>query len=373
MKRVLSAVFVIMAICLALPLRVSALQTNIFDEDIRQIEGSLSDDVREDMRELGAGGIEEIIGSGIDSSSVLSYIGSLIIEGMRGPFAALTVILAVIIMASLAESYTYSLRYTETKDIMGTVVSLFVASAAVLPVSELTDSSMTVIKGAASVMLVYLPVMAGIIAFSGHAISSAGYYAAVVSASQAVSWLCSAVLAPLMNILLSLAVSSGICSRLRLNGIIETISKGFKYILTFAACVFTAVLGLNAALSGTGDSVAGRAARFTLSSFIPLIGSSIAEAYSALSGSVNILRSGMGVFVILSVFVSFAPVLVRAVMWSVSVSAAKLAAETFSVASAGGVLNALSSFLSSLRATLICVMTAFIIASAVMIHIGGAS
>ena len=349
----------------------AAEEIHLFDDEVRQIENSVGDEVTQQMDRLGTGGVSDILSGGVDAAAVWKYLFDQISLYSSGPLAAFIMLTVVMIIASVAESYTYSLRYTETKEIMGAVVALFVASAAVSPIADMVASSAAVIRGASAVMTVYLPVMAGIILFSGHAISSGGYYAAVTTASQVVVRVVSDILSPLLSVFLSLSICTGIGSRIHIGGLIELLSKGFKYLITFSMSIFVAVIGLNSALGNAADSVADKAVKFGLSSFIPMIGSCVSEAYGTLRSSVNILRSGIGVFVILAIFVAFAPLLIRAVLWSAAIGAAKLVGEALSVSSASAMLNALSAFMAAYRAMLIAVMTVFLISSSVMIFAGG--
>jgi len=358
---------------LFMPLKVSAAELSVFDSEIQGIEDAVPEDTSQALSDMQMGSVEELIQHGIDMSSLALYTGELLQTYMNTPFSVMLLLIIVIILASVAESYSYSLRYTDTRDIMGVVVSLYIATVFISPVSELIDSSVTVIQGASAIMTAYLPVMAGMMAFSGRVITSAGYYAAATTAATLIAKLSASVLSPLLKLFLSLSVSAGVCPRMRLNGIIEMTSKGFKWLLTFSMAVFTAVIGLNTALAKAGDTVAGRAAGFTLTSLVPIIGSSIAEAYKTIQGSLGVLRSGAGVFVILSVAISFAPLIIKAVLWSAALYIAKLTQDALSVNSTARIIGALSSFMAALRAILIAVMTAFIISSAALLSIGGAS
>lgn len=374
MKRfviVSSTIFIFLLALFTIPCRAETKE--LFEEEKSAIEDRIDDDVKKDMEQLDVTDVDDVIAGGIDPSAFMRYLTGLLSAYSTGPLASLITMTAVILLASVGESYTYSLRYTETRDIMGVVVSLFLTSMIVSPLTEIAASSVSVIQAASSIMTVYLPVMAGIMAFSGHMLSSGGYYAAVVTAAQFISKSASTVLAPLLNVFLSLSVSVSITSKVRLNGLIETVTKGFKYGITFVMSVFVAVLGLNGALSSSADGVANKAARFGLSSFIPLIGASVSEAYGTIQNSVGILRSGIGIFVIVAVFVSFAPLLIRSVLWSAALGLAKSIGEMMSVSSAAMILNALMQFLSALRVLLIAVMTVFIISSSIMISLGGQS
>lgn len=369
-------IVIILAMILLLSLfsiKCCATESELFSEELGEVENSVDDDTKSEMNRFGIDSIDDVIKGGIDNASVWSYLFQLFTSYSSAPMAALILMTAVLMLASIAESYTYSLRYTDTRDIMGVVVSLFLASIIVSPVTQLVTSSLRVIQGASLMMTAYLPVMAGMMAFSGNAISSGGYYAAVITISQLISRLCATVFAPLLNVFLSLSVCASVSSRIHLGGFIELVSKCFKYGITFSMSVFTAVIGLNGAISGAADSVANKAARFGLSSFIPLIGSSISEAYGALQNSVGIMRSGAGVFVIIALFFSFAPIIIQSVIWSLSLEIAKSIGEMLSVSSASPILNALSQFLSALRAMVIAVMTVFIITTSIMLSLGGQS
>ena len=371
MKRIIRYVFLAAVLVWAFALKCNAADFSLFDREIQQIEDSVSDSAADDLKELGAPDVGDIIANGIDSGSVMDYLSGLIGENSAQPLSALMILTAVLLLVSVAESYTVSLRYTDTKDIMGLVVSLFIAAVVFSPAAQIVSSIVAVIEGASSLIAVYLPVMAGILAFSGRPIVSGAYYAAVMTACKVIASLAGALLEPLLHMILSLSVCAGISTRFRLGGLIETLSKGFKIAVTFSMSIFAAILGLNGALSEAADSVADKAAKFTLSSFVPLIGSSIAEAYGAIRGSVGILRSGIGVFVIMAVFVAFAPVIIQTILWSLTLFAARTAGEALGVNTAIPVLNALSQFIAALRTVLIAVMTVFIIASGIMMKLGG--
>ena len=370
MKKIV-LILLLMLLISSFCIKCKAAETPLFEEDIDRIESTMDDETKEQMDSLGIGGVDDIISGGIDSRSIWEYLSRLITIYSGAPMASLVMMTAVLLLASVAESYTFSLRYTETRDIMGVVVSLFLASITISPVTRLVSSSISIIQGASAMMTVYLPVMAGIMVFSGHAISSGGFYAAVITVSQLISRLSVTVFAPLLNIFLSLSICAGVSARVHIGGFIEMVSKAFKYGITFVMCIFTAVIGLNGALTGAADSVANKAARFGLSSFIPLIGSSISEAYGAIQNSVGVLRSGAGVFVIIAMFVSFAPIVIQSVMWSLALGIAKSIGDMLSVSSAASVLNALSRFLSALRALQFAVMTVFIISTSIMMSLGG--
>ncbi|MBQ6499757.1 MAG: hypothetical protein IJI48_07625, partial [Ruminococcus sp.] len=206
MKRFMIALAALVILPVICSFRVSAEQIELFEDEKNRIEDSLSDEAKQGLRDIGIDGIDDVIGGGIDTSKVTDGIFDMLKRYSSAPISSLVILIGVIIITSIAESYTYSLRYTHTKEVMSATVSVFTASAVILPISQLAADTVAVIHSASSLMLLYLPVTAGITAFSGKAITSAGYYAAVITGAGLLSKLASSILAPLLNLFLSLSV-----------------------------------------------------------------------------------------------------------------------------------------------------------------------
>ena len=114
-----------------------AAESELFEEDKSRIESGVDDHTKGELERFGISGIDDVVTDGIDSGSVWHYLSELIAAYSHGPLAALILLTAVLLLASVAESYTFSLRYTETRDIMGVVVSLFISSILINPVTQL--------------------------------------------------------------------------------------------------------------------------------------------------------------------------------------------------------------------------------------------
>ena len=373
MKRSLLLTLLILLLMILLSSGGEAKTIDDYNNSIEEIKDSISDETREDMAQLGVNDADVNAVSNVSLSSVLNWIGDQLAESASRPFSVCALLTAVILLASLLESYTFSLRYVDTKEVMNVVTSLMIITVLVTPVTELIENSLNTVKGAASMMLIYIPVMVGIMVFSGHIVQSGGYCATVMTACQGISQLSSAFFAPMLNVFLAISVSSAISDRVKLTGICDTISKVIKWTLAFVMTIFTAILSFQGIAANAVDSAASKAVRFTLSSFIPIIGSSISEAYKSIEGSVNLLRSGIGVFVLIAVIVTFLPLIVQILLWQLSILAAKTVAETFGVSSTVTVLSAVSSALSILLAVIASMVSVFLISTGVLLSIGGAS
>lgn len=365
-----------MILCLVLLLalsssRAAAAEVEIFDEDIRRIHDTVPEEALLDMRELGVDGIALQDVSALTIGRVFTYIGGVLSEQLVGPLSALGMMIAAILIAAIFDAYHHSLRYSEMRTVMSVATSAFLVSAVAVPISSLLSDMVVVIRNATGMMKLYLPVMAGMMFFTGRRAEAGGYYATISVASQIVAQIADKVLGPLLHILLAVSVSSGISARVRLQGLCDDIYQFAKWLAVFSMSIYVAVLNISALAAKAGDSVAERAVRLTLSSFIPIIGSSIAEAYRGIKGSIDILRSGLGIFVIIAIAVMFIPLIVRCSLWLVSVRLAKTVSQMLDVSSATVVLSAVGSMLSLLIALTVCVMTVFCVSSATLLSVGG--
>ena len=111
--------------------------------------------------------------------------------------------------------------------------------------------------------------------------------------------------------------------------------------------------------------------RFTLNSFIPIVGSALSDAYKTVQGSVNLLKSGLGIFVIVSIAFVFLPIILNSLLWIFTLSAGKLLAEILDINQVKDLLEGVGTVLSTLLAIVLCIMSVYIISTALVLLMGG--
>ena len=171
---------------------------------------------------------------------------------------------------------------------------------------------------------------------------------------------------------LGLSISGGLSPEINISGFTSFVSKVFKWILVFVMTVFTSVLGIKQVVTSSLDNVSGRTVRFALSSFVPVVGSALSEAYRTVSGSIALLKSGLGVFVIIAVGLTFLPIIIKCLLWSLALKTGKAEAEVLGLCQSAVLLEGISSVFSVIIAILLCVAAVYIISAAMIFLIGGA-
>lgn len=115
---------------------------------------------------------------------------------------------------------------------------------------------------------------------------------------------------PAVACYMALMISSSAVGDNGLSMVGDTIKQIMTLVLKFAVIGFTAYLSLTGVVSGSADSASVRAAKLTISTAVPVVGSLIADASETLLVSAGLLRSGIGVFGMLAVLaISIGPFL----------------------------------------------------------------
>lgn len=337
--------------------------------DFSGVYQNLSDEASRALSELGVTSADADALSALSFENVMAALSKMAGSGMTAPLKGLITMTAVLLLCSMLTAYQNSL--TESGETVQTVAVLCLSGAVAVPAVGFIGTAGDVIAQCANLFLAYIPIMAVMLAASGKAVSSASYQALTVAAGQGVMRVSSDMILPLLHIFLGIAVSSGIAPQVGLGGFLSLITKLTKWLLGFVMAIFTAVLSLRQAASGALDSLGSRAARFALSSFVPVVGGALSEAYKTVQGSLHVLRSGLGIFVILALAFTFLPVLLQGLGWSLCLFVGKALAEALGVSHCAKLLEALGTVFSTLTAVLLCVPAVLLIAAAAAFAVGG--
>ncbi len=312
----------------------------------------------------------------LNSMSFFDIFGSImntIQQQSVTPLNCVVKIMGVVMLVALINSVKSSLGSSSLTAVLNSVATLTVSIILIQPVCQTIEYSTTIIKLSADFMLIFIPVMAGIMLTMGQSLQAAGSYTMVMGAGTAVSQISNNILVPLLNTFLGISVVSGISQRVNLNGFCELINKVLKWVLTFTMSVFTAILTMQSIISSSADSAGVKATRFAISSFVPLVGGALSEAYQTVRGCMGMLKSGVGVFAILATGTIYLPAIISCLLWLAAINIAIALAGVFDMGDIIKLLKSVTTVINSLIAILLCCMIIFIVSSAIMLMAGGVS
>ncbi len=339
---------------------------------VKELYDNLPEDVRKSLKNIGVTSDVDVLDN-VSFNSVAKEIIGIISNQFSDVLSSMSVILAVLLLYSLSESFSQTVTGGMMKDVLAVVSGLCIAGVMVVPVTGVIDSAGRAVVTASEFMLMFVPIMFAVLVSCGKALSGAGYYSLMIFAAEGIAQLSAKLIVPMLNVFLGVSVCSAVVPQVRLNSLTDLFAKTIKWILSFSFTIFSALLTFKTLISTSIDSVSTRAVRFTMSSFIPVVGAALSEAYKTVQGSINILKNGLGVFVIFAVTLVFLPIVLRLTLWSFLLSVSKTFSQMLSLDLPGRMLSGISTVISVLLAVLLCIMALFIISTALIITAGGYS
>ncbi len=340
------------------------------DNNADEVIDSLPDEAKKSLNDLGINGFDISALKKLSPEKIFSQIIDTVGKESKAPLKAFAGVTVVLLLYSIL----YGLRNTfETslQPVLAVVTTICVSCALVIPISGFIIEAVDLIKTSSDFMISYIPLMVLVMSVSGQPLSAAGYYGLMMFSGQAVNRLSSELIAPFMNIFLAVSVSSAVSPNISLGGIVRFISKFTKIALGFIMSIFTGVLSFKQVISAGADSLSSRAVRFSLTSFVPVVGSALSEAYRTVQGSVGVLKSGVGVIAVIAAFAMFLPIILQCVFWMLALLLSKSIGEILCLKEPCMLLEAVYTVVSTLLAVVLCLLAVFIISTAVIMLTGG--
>lgn len=380
-KRFLCCVLSVIAIGLfSLPVNAAEEDSSLSFEEIYhdqtavsgalELFGSLPENTKKSLERMGITSANYDSVMGIRFGSVINEIISAAEIAGQTPLTGMAVCLGIMLLCSMLEGCSATLSGRRLNTIVNAVGTMCVSTAVIVPLCGTIGRLTEVLNGASGFMLLYIPIMSGLMVSSGKEVAGSSYYSLMMGAAQMISIVSSRLAAPMMNAYLALTVTSSLSPKMNLSALCESLYKVAKWIIVFAMSIFVTVISLQTVVTSSMDNVSKRALRFAVSSFVPVVGGVLGEALTVFSGSLELLKSGAGVFVIIAAGVIFLPVAAECIIWQFSLFLLSSAADILGITQMTKLLRTVSKAVAMMLALLLCVLTVLIISTVVILLIG---
>ncbi len=362
--------FTLLIIFFAFP--VAAEDNNVYKEQYESIGAddikySLPEETRQFFYENNIDPADYNWTENLSSENVFGHILEFLRSGVKTPVKACAAILTVILLTAAVASFTGE-NGTVTAAVYASVLS--VCTVIIPPSLKVITASVSALKGSTVFMLSFIPVFATVTAISGAVGTGTVMSSVLLLVTQAVSYISSFVITPLMGGYLAISISSSVSPLISQSGIAESIKKIALWILSLVSTVFLGVLGLQTTVSASADSLSMRTAKFILGSSVPVAGAAISEAFSTVTASIQLLRSSVGIYGVVALVAIFAPLLLELILWRICLLINIAASDIFSLSKVSSLLRAVDMMLSLLIGIILCVTVVFIISLTIVISAG---
>lgn len=346
----------------------------LFDEQIeasgaQELFDNLPLETRQLMDKLGITGLDTDFLTGTTPESVLDGLFSLLAAQSSGPLRTAGLLMGVVLLCALIEGMKQTVREPAVSEVFEVICTLAACLTVLIPVSGCIRSVCEAAESASVFMASYVPVYAGVLITGGQAASAASFQTVVLFAAELISLLATQVLVPLMTISLALGMTGAVTPGMKLQAAGGFLNKTAVWLLGITTTLFTGLLGLQSLAGSAADTLGGRAIKFSLSSFVPVVGGALSEAFATVKGCLGLVKSVLGGFGILSTALIVLPPLLNCILWTLCLSLCGMAADMFELKTLSGLLAAVKSVVSTLigilaACSLFLIIATYIVAAA---------
>ena len=247
--------------------------------------------------------------------------------------------------------------------------ALFLTTVCAVPLHGIVSDTVTSLHTCGAFLCALIPVLASVIAAAGNPVLSVVWQTAAFSAAQTIGAAATGFMAPCCGLVFGIGVLDSLLPRSGFGELAGKIKKIAVWIFSAMATLFTTFLSLKGILAGAADTLAAKGIKLAVSSFIPVVGAQLSEAYAAVAGSLAAVRATAGVFAVAGVCAVMLPTFVRLTLWLAALKTLSFAAGMFGQKNADTLFSSFASGLSVLHACLLFVTVLFVLCLGVILTV----
>ncbi len=250
----------------------------------------------------------------------------------------------------------------------GTVYSLAARLCCCIIIFSSVQSSCNAVKTAMDSMAGFMTGMIGIMCIGwgavGNIVGGGRFGGAVALCVQAVSFVSSYCVLPLTYSCFALSLGNCLSEKAPLSELINSIKKFACTLLGAATLLFSFSLSVISAGSAGADTLAKRGVKFAAASFIPIVGSALAEATSTVMESMKLIRTMSSVAALAVILLIALPPIVVLCADKLALSCASGVAGMMSLDGEKKLIDGINSLLTVLLAATVCSAVVFTVCCA---------
>lgn len=289
----------------------------------------LPQDVQALLESLGLDALDPASYAQLGFGETAQMLADLLNTQSAGPKQTIGMLMGVILLCALFSGLDGAVGSLSLRRTYQGVAVLAAGGAVLTPLFALFSRVWEAVQQVTVFLTAYVPVYGAILLTSGKGVSAVSYQTTLLAAVQLLLWLVRGVVFPVLLVSLALGCTGSVSEGFCLDRLSGTLHKSILWMLGLFSTLFSGLLSLQQMVAAAGDSFSSRVVKFSLSSFVPVVGGVLSEAYNTVLGCGALLRSTVGAFGLLSVVLVVLPPLLSCVCWNIGLHLAGGAAALF--------------------------------------------
>ena len=332
------------------------------------IYDNVDDTTKEYLNELGLNELSFDKLFELTPTRVIEFIFSLAFDKATSLTKNFINIFAVMLILAIVSSFLNENRQLNL--VVGYISVLTILSFIMEPISRILTDAAVGLKSSGLFINVYLPVMVGVIVASRNPSLAITYNTFSIILSNVISFLSNKILAPFISVMFSLNIISSFSDddyNVKIN---KSIRRIVVLILSLFSTLYTGMLSMQSILASSTDSFALKGIKFISGTFIPIVGSNVSDAISSVVSSFLIMKSTLGVFVIIVIILINLPVMIELIIWYFFLELCSIFSSLLKIDTITFVYESLASTISLLNIVLFFITFVLIISTGIIIIMG---
>lgn len=340
------------------------------NNDIGDIKNNLPKNVQQDLDEIGVDSIDEDTIKNFDISKIFKVILSKAANLIKSPLVIFLNCIAIILIVSLFNNLKPATSLSSLNSVLGILTQICTCGVIIAPIIGCISSVCETIKNFGNFMMCFIPVFTGAVAMSSGMIRGIGYNSTIFFLAQIISYITADFLMPITGSFLALSISGSINESFNISGITSAVKKVVIFTLSLLLTLFIGIFTIQSSIASSADTIGMKTAKFLSSSFIPIIGSSLADALSFIFGGLNIIKSTVGGFGIIVCIITFLPPILTVGFFIIFTALSQEISKALNIKTMEKTLGAIKDCLSILLAFLISYAILIISTTSIIITMG---
>ncbi|MBQ6421093.1 MAG: hypothetical protein IJK02_08485 [Clostridia bacterium] len=351
-------------IFLTQPAAAASTDETFADEELASLFSVVDDETRSLLAQLGLESFSLRSLNDLSVPALLQGLTDLLYNGLRVGLRECLPAFALLPALKIFQDLMPEGRLRVSGGQIGTAALLF---AMLAPATSLVDAVTSALAAAKDLMLLLLPVLTGLLAFSGSAAAAAGINGTLFLFSQTVSVVFCEQLPMLAGISVSLAAADALWQEGIAGTLLQLLNRAVKWGVGLAAGLFSAVLTVKGVLTDAADSVLLKGGKLLVGG-VPVVGGALSEALGSVGAGLALVRGTAAVLTVPVLLAVGLPAFIRLLAGIILTSLFSAAAGSLGQKSAAVFSKALSELYGVLLAVQMFHSVVFIVALALVVR-----
>ena len=280
------------------------------------------------------------------------------------------IVLVFVVLIINAVTASFISENSQMKKIIDSISLLIISSFIMGSISKVITDTVVGIKASGILLNTYLPIMSGIIVASRNPTLAVTYNSFTIFISNVIALITDKVLTPFISIIFSFNMISSFSGEEYHIKIIKLLRKIVITITSLFSTIYTGLLSAQGILAVSSDNLALKGIKFVSGAFIPVVGGNISEVISSAISSFVLMKSTLGVFIIIVIILLNLPIMLELLIWYIFLYMCSIMSALFKLDNITNTLESLASTISLLNIIVFFITFILVVSTGVIIIIG---